>query len=272
MEFATQDNLDWNVITRDLTVRVDGRDIKVPQKKAHLRDDTLEVIGVTGNSYHVFQNDSLKNIILPAVEEGILEIENIGVIKNGAKVFIQAKMSEAFTIAGEKTEGMISLLNSHDGSCALAAGVTTTRVICGNTFASAMTDMDSRLRHGRGIDEKAANITEVISFIDAGMKKYQEAVERLSSHRLVGSELDDIIAGAYGKKDVSSIRAASNIRNLAHVGKGNNGNTLWDAVNGVTEYLTHESQKDSAKRFISTNFGRNAVIARRAMNTALALV
>ena len=272
MEFASQDNLDWNVITRDLTVKVDGQDIKVPQKVAQLRDDTMEVIGVTGNSYHVFQNESLKNLIYPAVEEGLLEIENIGVIKNGAKVFIQAKMSENFTIAGEETKGMISLLNAHDGTASLAAGVTTERVICSNTFASAMTDMDSRLRHGRDINDKAQSITEIFKFIDEGMKKYQEAVELLSSHRLVGSELDDIIAGAYGKKDVSSVRAANSIRNFAHIGKGNSGETLWDAVNGVTEYLTHESQKDATKRFISTNFGRNAQVARRAMNTALALV
>ena len=272
MDFATNDNLNWDVVTRDLFAKVNGTDVPVPGKVAQLRDDTMEVIGVTGTSYNVFQNSSLKNIIFPAVEEGILTIENIGVIKNGAKVFIQARMSENFTIAGEETKGMISLLNAHDGTASLAAGVTTERVICSNTFASAMTDMDSRLRHGKDINEKAQSITEIIEFIDAGMKKYQEAVEALASHRLVGSELDDIIASAYGKDDVSSVRAANSIREFCRSGKGNEGKTLWDAVNGVTEYLTHESQKDAEKRFISTNFGRNASIARRAMNSALALV
>ena len=273
MDFATQDNLDWNVITTKVTaIGPSGQLLTVPGKVAQLRDDTLEVIGVTGTSYNVFQNSSLKNIIFPAVEEGILTIENIGVIKNGAKVFIQARMSENFTIAGEETKGMISLLNAHDGTASLAAGVTTERVICSNTFASAMTDMNSRLRHGKDINEKAQSITEIIEFIDAGMKKYQEAVEALASHRLVGSELDDIIASAYGKDDVSSVRAANSIREFCRSGKGNEGKTLWDAVNGVTEYLTHESQKDAEKRFISTNFGRNAAIARRAMNSALALV
>ena len=122
MEMANfNDTLDWNVITRDLFVMVDGNEVKVPQKVAHLRDDTNEVIGVTGTSYNVFQNSSLRAMIDPAVEEGILEIENIGVIKNGSKVFIQAKMAENFTIAGEETKGMISLLNAHDGTAALAA-------------------------------------------------------------------------------------------------------------------------------------------------------
>ena len=272
MEMAFTDELKWDVVTTNLiAVGPNGQLLTVPGKKAHYRDDTNEVIGVTGTSYEVFQNSSLRAMVEPAIEEGLLEVENIGVIKNGSKVFIQAKLSSNFQVVGEETKGMISLLNSHDGTSALAAGVTMERIICNNTFASAMTDMDSRLRHGRGIQDKAQDITAIISFIDDGMKKYQQAVESLASHRLVGSELDDIIASAY-QKPVESIRAANNIREFARTGIGNEGKTLWDAVNGITQYLTHESQKDSEKRFISTNFGRNSVIARRAMNAALALV
>ena len=273
MEMANfNDTLDWDVTTTNLiAIGPSGQLLTVPGKKAHYRNDTNEVIGVTGTSYNVFQNSSLKAMIAPAVEEGILEIENMGVIKNGAKVFIQAKMAENFTVAGEETKGMISLLNAHDGTAALAAGVTTERVICSNTFASAMTDMDSRLRHGRDINDKARDIKAIVNFIDEGMTKYRQAVELLDSTWLNDMILDDIICNAYGQKDVSSVRAANSIRRFCREGKGNNGKTLWDAVNGVTEYLTHESQKDSSKRFISTNFGRNALIARRAMNVALAI-
>ena len=68
MSFATVDQLDWNVISRDLTVQVDGESIKVPSKKAQLRDDTNQVIGVTGKDYQVFQNSDLKDLVMPAVE------------------------------------------------------------------------------------------------------------------------------------------------------------------------------------------------------------
>ena len=271
MEMAYTDTLQWDVITKPLFAKAGQLTVPVPGKVAQLRDDTMEVIGVTGTSYNVFQNSALRGMIEPAIEEGLLEIENIGVIKNGAKVFIQAKMSSNFTVAGEETKAMISLLNAHDGTASLAAGVTHERIICSNTFASAMTDMDSRLRHGRDIYNKAQDITAVLSFIDEGMKKYQQAVEVLSSTWLNDNLMDHIIAGAYNKP-VESVRAANNIREFARSGIGNEGKTLWDAVNGVTQYLTHESQKDDTKRFLSTNFGRNAQVARRAMNTALALV
>ena len=100
--FATQNQLDWNVISRDLFVKVDGEDVKVQGKKAQLRDDTSEVLGITGKDYQIFQNSDLRDLVMPAVEEGLMQIANIGFLGNGNKVFIQAEMSESFKVAGEE--------------------------------------------------------------------------------------------------------------------------------------------------------------------------
>ena len=85
MTFATQDNLNWNVITAPLTASVDGKTAQVTHKVAQLRDDTYEVIGVTGSNYEVFQNSSLKEFVNPLVEEGLLEITNIAHSSNGGR-------------------------------------------------------------------------------------------------------------------------------------------------------------------------------------------
>ncbi len=270
MSFSTNDNLNWDVVSRDLFVKVDGTDIKVPGKKAQLRDDTHQVIGVTGTSYNIFQNSSLKEFVNPLVEEGLLEITNIGYLGTGSKVFIQATMSESFTVAGEDHKGSITLLNAHDGTAALAAGVTDTRVICGNTFAMAMGDMTTRLRHGKSLMDEASRINEVINFVNEGMARYSEAAEVLASTRLVGSMMDDIIEETF-QKPKESIRAYNKIVQLTRSGRGNDGSTLYDVINGITEYTTHFAGKDE-KRFASANFGRNATLARRAMNVALATV
>ena len=270
MTFSTHDNLDWDVITRPLHVTVDGTSIPVPFKKAQLRDDTMEVIGVTGLTYEVFQNSSLKAFVNPLISEGLLEIVNIGVLNGGSKVFLQAQMTEDFTVAGESHKGMISLLNAHDGTAALAAGVTDTRVICGNTFAMAMGDMTTRLRHGKSLMDEASRITEVINFVNEGMARYSEAAEKLASCRLSELKMNEIIEETF-QKPKESIRAYNTIVQLTRSGKGNEGKTLYDVVNGITEYTTHFAGKDE-KRFASANFGRNANLARRAMNVALATV
>ena len=271
MSFATVDQLDWNVISRDLTVQVDGESIKVPFKKAQLRDDTHQVIGVTGKDYQVFQNSDLKELVMPAVEEGLLTVNNIGYLGVGGKVFIQAEMVGDYTIAGEDHRGMITLMNSHDGTSALAAGVTDTRVICGNTFAMAMGDMSTRLRHGKNLHNDANQITAIMDFVNEGMRVYSESVEALASRRCDETKVVRMIEEVYNKP-AESVRATNNIIKFFKSGAGNSGSTLYDAVNGFTEYFTHQAGTDDNKRFVSTNFGRNAVLSRKAFRSALAMI
>ena len=271
MLMTQKDNLDWSVETRDLTYRVDGVQYKVPGKKAQIRSDNNSLVGVTGKSYQVFQNSSLKDLVLPAVEEGILTIENIGVIKGGARVFIQASMNEVYKVAGDETKGMITLLNSHDGTCALGCGTTAIRVICQNTFASALSELDTKIRHGKNLHVDAENITGITQFIDEGMKKYTLAMERLALTTVTDKQVDEVIEAVYNKP-VASIRSYNKIVEFTRSGMGNEGRTLADVVNGFTQWTTHEMGKEVDKRFVSSNFGRGATLARKAMNVSLALV
>ena len=271
MTFSTSNNLDWNVISRPLFATVDGTSIPVPGKKAQLRDDTSEVIGVTGKDYVVFQNSDLKDLIMPAVDEGLMNITNIGYLGTGGKVFIQAEMAEEFTIAGESHKGMMTLMNSHDGTSALAAGVSDVRVICSNTFSMAMGDMSTKLRHGIRIHDEAAQITAIMDYVNENMRIYSEAVEKLARCKTNETKVRELIEATYNKP-ADSVRATNNIVKLFKSGAGNDGTTLWDAFNGITEYTNHLAGNDDNKRFVSANFGRNALINRRAFNAALAMV
>ena len=132
-----------------------------------------------------------------------------------------------------------------------------------------MGDMTTRLRHGKNLMDDASRISEVINFVNEGMARYSEAAEVLASTKLTGSVMDNIIEQTFNKPK-ESIRAYNTIKSLAIAGRGNEGKTLYDVVNGITEYTTHYAGKED-KRFASANFGRNANLARRAMNVALAI-
>ena len=172
---------------------------------------------------------------------------------------------------GEEHKGMITLMNSHDGTTALAAGVTDTRVICGNTFAMAMGDMSTRIRHGKNLITDADQITAIMDFINLNMGEYSQAVESLATTKCGVGQMDTLIETVFDKP-VESIRAANTIKAFYRNGMGNEGKTLYDAVNGFTEYFTHAQGKDDNARFVSTNFGTNAKMARKAFRSALALV
>ncbi len=272
MTFSTNDQLNWGVSSAALTATLDdGQQIPVFDKVAQVRDDNGAVLGITSPSYEIYQNNDLKNLITPMVDEGLLEITNIGYLGKGEKVFIQAQMAQEYKIVGEAHRARITLLNAHDGSAALAAGVTDHRVICSNTFAMAMTDLDKRLRHTADIHTHALEITQTIDYVNENMMRFRDASETLAHTNCDDAMLDTLIAATY-KKPVENVRAANSIRRFFREGAGNEGVSLWDGLNAITQYTTHSAMKDDGKRFASVNFGANALRNRTAMNAALALV
>lgn len=272
MKISTQANLSWNVIPCPITVQLpDGTSRPIHNRKALLRDDNFDQVGVVGSRYEVVQNSVITGLVAPLVSEGLLEVVNQGFLGKGSKVFIQAQMAEEYEVAGESHRSMITLMNSHDGTSPLAAGVTATRVICQNTFAMAMEDMSTRIQHRLGINEQALRITETLDFVNDRMRNYAEAASKLKSARATVGSLDRILQSAYGKKDGDTIPNRDKIVELFFHGRGNEGTTLWDAVCAVTEFNTHKSKGTERDRFGYTNFGTGASAARRAMDRALAL-
>jgi phage/plasmid-like protein (TIGR03299 family) len=272
MQIATQASLDWNVIPCPISVQLpDGTFRQVETRKVLVRDDNYAQVGVVGNRYEIVQNSVITGLVKPLVSEGLLEVVNQGFIGTGSKVFIQAQMTEEYNIAGETHRAMLTMMNSHDGTSPLAAGVTDTRVICQNTFAMAMEDMSTRLQHKLGVNEQALKITETLDFVNDRMRRYATAAEVLNSTKATVGQVDRIIQAAYGKKEGDTVRNRDEIVNRFFAGAGNEGSTLWDAFNAITEFNTHASGKTAEARFGYANFGTGARVARRAIDMALAL-
>lgn len=272
MEFATHAPINWNVLEAPVSVTLpDGTSREIGNKKALLRDDTLAQLGFVSKSYEVVQNSVLTGLVRPLVEEGLLEVKNTGWIKGGRLVFVQAQMAEEFTVAGESHQGMLTLLNSHDGSTQLSAGVTDVRVICQNTFAMAYSEMSTRLQHKLGVNERALGITETLEYVNTRMKMFQDAAETLSRAKATTAQVEQVFRSAYGKKQDETVRNWDELWALYRNGRGNEGSTLWDAFNAVTEFSTHKSRKEADSRFAYSNFGSGATIARRAIDAALEL-
>jgi phage/plasmid-like protein (TIGR03299 family) len=272
MQIATQASLDWNVLACPMSVQLpDGTSREVTTRKVLVRDDNFDQVGVVGNRYEIVQNSVITGLVQPLVSEGLLEIVNQGYLGTGSKVFIQAELNQEYEIAGETHKAMLTLMNSHDGTSPLAAGITDTRVICQNTFAMAMEDMSTRLQHKLGINEQALKITETLDFVNDRMRKFAEAATVLKSTKATVGQVDQIILSAYGKKENETVRNRDEIVNRFFAGAGNDGATLWDAFNALTDFNTHASGKTAEARFGYANFGTGARVARRAIDMALTL-
>ena len=270
--FAITSNLDWTISKRPLVFPLANGELQtVPDKYGIVRDDNDSFLGVVSRDYEVVQNSELLNLINPMVEEGLLTVQNMGYLNNGSKVFAQARINQDFQVVGEDYRAFITLLNGHTGNASVAIGATATRVICGNTFSMAYSDLSERYRHQVGVNERVLESKAVLNYVNGAMAKYAQSVEKLATTPCSSTQFRNALEEIY-LKDANKIRNIEVLNNLFYSGAGNEGRTMYDALNAVTDYSSNRSRKTESGRFNYTNFGKGATINRRAMAVLTELV
>lgn len=271
--FAVTNNLDWAVEHRPLYFNGnDGQPVQWDGTVAVVRSDTGRCLGSVSSSYETLQNADLLKLINPLVNEGLLTIENMGYLSHGARVFAQAQLAKDYQVNGEEYRGYVTLLNGHTGNCSVAIGSTLTRVICGNTFATAYSDISEKYRHSAGVTERVLESTFVLDYVNGAMQTYSDYMTRLATAPCSGTQFTQYLESVY-EKPVANLRESfvDRLNNLFYNGKGNEGKTFHDAFNAITEYASNYSRKTSSGRFQYAQFGQGARINNRALRAGLEL-
>ncbi len=269
--FSMSDKLNWEVSKRQICVLgADGNFQPVEGKMATVREDNDKVLGIVGDDYEVVANSDLKKLVQPLIDEEVLTVSNMGYLNGGKKVFIQAQIAQDYQVVGEDYRGMITLLNSHDGTTTVSLGTTMVRVICSNTFTAAMKKLNEKFRHSEGVTERVLNSTAIVDYVDGAMKKYAEYAETLASAPCSPLQFARAVEAIY-QKPVDKLRDnfVSQLNNLFYNGKGNEGKTFYDALNSVTEWNDHYSRKSKEARMNYSQFGAGVNTSRRAMSVLL---
>jgi len=106
--------------------------IPIPQRKAVIRSDSNQVLGVVGNSSCPVQNHQCFGFLDAVVEDGRLRYHTAGALGKGEKVLMLAKLPGELRIKNSEdvTEKFLLLSNSHDGSSALRVFFSPIRFVC----------------------------------------------------------------------------------------------------------------------------------------------
>jgi len=280
--------LNYQVELRSMSTN-DG--IPVPKRKAVVRDDNNEVLGVVGSSYQPIQNHQCFGFLDSVVADGQLRYHTAGALGKGEKVWMLAKMPKEIRIKDSEdvTEQYLLLSNSHDGSSSLRVFFTPIRVVCSNTLG-----MAERRGKGQGVSvmhkgDLAAKVGEAQEILGLATRFYddlEEQINRLASRYPSRQQLDVYFKALYPDSEESRTRRAENVRGelfrLFENGRGQDipetKLTTWSAFNAVTEYVDHhrstrgktESER-AGSRLNSAWFGSGARLKARAWNLALEL-
>jgi phage/plasmid-like protein (TIGR03299 family) len=279
--------LDWKVRLQPLHMSYDGEDLPVPGY-ATVRETDRSVLGVVGPTYKPLQNADAFNWFQPFLDMGAASLEAAGSLRQGRRVWVLAKIKglEADVVPGDPVLSYILLSNGHDGTMAIRAGMTNTRVVCANTLAMAHKDAGSklfRIRHTAKSTEALAVIQETMGHLTGEFNATIEQYRALSRCGVVKADIEKFVrrvfnpkvieGGANAEETDSCERLMPKIIRLFEEGAGNNlpgvRGTAWGLYNAATDFLTHERGSSEDNRLNSLWFGDSLRVNARALQTAL---
>jgi len=274
-------SLDWEVVTEPVyrgPVYRGGIAFHnvIEGKRAIVRQDTDEVFGIMSDGYTPVQNRTCFDAINAVVGSGDATFHTVGSLFGGRRVWMLCKLQGDYRLDnGEKLESFILLDNSHDGTAALRMRLTPVRVVCSNTLGAATSSRAAfAARHTSGIMGRVNEARDLLGLNAAYMARLMESANRIAeqawshdqmkamTYTLLDLEPDVAIDRQHGIK----APAASKMLDLFYLGQGNRGETRWDALNAVTEYLDYSKGSRAIDSLDATD---DKAVSRRLQNSWL---
>lgn len=255
--------LDWNVIQQELYLG-DGR--IAPGFKANVRETDNQLLGIVSDRYKVVQNEEAFSFVDNLLGEGV-RYETAGSLANGKRVWMLARLPEAYKMLDDEVEPYLVLTNSHDGSGAIKACMTPVRVVCQNTLNLALNNAARTwsMVHKGKISDKLEEAQYTLHLGESYMNHLQGEAFELSKIRLSDDKVMEYIEmllpcadeeETRKKKNIVSLREALMFRykeapDLQHVGKN-----AYRFVNAVSDFATHNEPLRRTVNYQENMFGK----------------
>ena len=219
-----------------------NKDSIVETHCATIIEENNHFIATTGSGYGVVQNskafefiDLMTSGTLGAEQTPI--IETAGILDDGARLYVTAKMPNKFFIDGDDENGIddyILFTNTHDGSGAVMALFTPIRVICQNTLNAAIRGAVNKVsfKHTARVGErleftKEENMKHILGILGKHKQFSEEFVAQM--YNLKSQNITDADATMFATYVMSGANASEHMRLV----KSNNMDVL-----GVSEIPT----------------------------------
>jgi phage/plasmid-like protein (TIGR03299 family) len=301
--------LDWDV-TKEPLALTDGtvfpdkfaltRTMEVYDDKTQTMNVIKRPLGIVGTNYRPVQNSVKFAWFNEYLATGKVKIESAGVINDGEKVVIVAKMEypDMEPLPGDAIGKYLMLSDAYDGKNALKVQLFTLRLVCSNGMTRKESTLSRSLRHTKNVNNYFEAAKSQLDHVDQDFSRMMEEFKLLANKPIATDEiLKNYVMQVFGfepkEKDgkVQLSTRSSNIVDgivlrhdkqkdaLEYVKANfeNDKNSLpamrgsyYAAYNAVTEYLNHEYGQNHNNRMDSLLFGTSAGLAKDALQIALA--
>jgi len=249
----------FNIIEGKIQINVDGNVVDMPNYKALIADhrecrddlapeDQFIPLHIPKDGYKVINNREIFSVAEKALKDVDAKITSCMTLEGGKKFAISVNLGEnVLKVNNDEIHAHLNFVSSHDGSLNMKAYDSTIRIVCMNTLRWSLESAGQvgfSVRHSRNAELALDNLPQLIENILKGRVNFKEVMEYLETCKVDSNEALAMAAGYFmiqsqaPKLSTRSYNVAEGIVNLFSYGLGNRGETLYDLVNGATEYWT----------------------------------
>ena len=282
--WRTAAGLAWEVEATAALYHDAGEFKSFPDTQILLRSDTRAPLSVVSKWYNTVQPGEVLGFFDELVRAGGFELETAGALRGGKRIWALARVGEeAKIVDGDMIKPYLLLATSYDASMATLAQFTSVRVVCNNTLSAAANNGEHRVKIPHLSKFNAKDVRDQLHIAVSGWEQFLTDTRRMAATPLdaqgadaymldvfkVEGETPEPIAKARKSKAYKSILA---LFDGTAVGSEMVGQTVWGAVNAVTEYVDHERGAKRESALDAAWFGEGAALKDRAFKVARELV
>jgi phage/plasmid-like protein (TIGR03299 family) len=250
--------LDWDVIPEPVFLK-DGS--KVPETVVNIRSSDHTILGVVSDHYKIVQNREAFSFIDGLLESDIEKVtfESAGALNHGKRVWMLAHLP-AKKILGDDIVPYLVFTNSHDGSQAITAALTPTRVVCQNTLTLALNTAKRSwsIRHMGDMEGKKKDAAITLGLAAKYMEQMNITAEEYQQKKITKKMLEEIINMVFPIDEEGSEREKNNVSNLRNqfidIYSGASdlkkfSGDAWGVYNAFGDFATHIKPLRETKTF-----------------------
>lgn len=254
---------DWTADERELYVfDKEGKRVKVEGRKAIVRSDTYDVLGVFRDGYapHQYPEWLVKNVA--NLLDGDLGIGSAGLLKGGAVAWVSVEVPESVkTQDGIEFRPNLMAATSFDGSLATTYKRVVTNVVCDNTMTFALREhgQQIKVKHSRNSDLKLGSAREALNIVFQAAQDFEEEVSRLLAESVSDQRFERIVDRLAPLPGAEVIAKTSRAETMAQ----NKRDSLWTLWENDARVLPWKGTAYGAWQAFST-YGQHMSVVRNA--------
>lgn len=259
----------------------------MPDRFALYRSDTGHAFDIVSDRYKVVQPQEIVEFYRNIASQYGFEIETVGALGQGEKIWALAKTPNQFELAGGDTvNDYLLLATSYDRSMPTQAFFTSVRVVCNNTLQQSLNGAKQAavtVSHRSKFD--AIKVQNELGIHNSAWHEFGDIAKALSERKVTRDETVDVLfdllkeAGeedaqnwSTRKKNIAT-EIFSCVANSPGSRLPSSNGTAWGLLNGITYYADHKaSAHTDSNRLNSAWFGPNAALKARAFDQVCSLV